>query len=353
MSKITYDDKVDLHVDSSIADINKVSASDMNEIKSAVNDNDDNITALDTPEKWVAVDKNAPTDGRRVWFKKSKNLFDNTILKTTQGAGDAITDTPIATGKRLTYNASTQATTAQFAVYAVMDLSNYVGKTIRFKTNYQISANNGGNFYIGLCNSDGSNRTVKGGSSHASGTTASFEVPTLSGGQTYLCIALYVNNGTTIANKDDYVDYTDMILTIDNEDMTYEPYVKEGIYIDDNLLYQQPTLLYQGSGATTGTITLSDSVSNYSCVDVVFSIDGFSENVRNYIRMEKYNTTQIFGNLISSQVDGGGNLRVWATRITISGTTATLDRDICLSLNTSGISSQTSRIKVVKVIGYK
>lgn len=93
MSKITYDDKIDLHVDSSIADINKVSASDMNEIKTAVNDNADdigNISTLTTtdktsvvnavnelnePEKWVAVGTEAPTDGRRVWFNKGKNFL--------------------------------------------------------------------------------------------------------------------------------------------------------------------------------------------------------------------------------------------------------------------------------------
>lgn len=93
MSKITYDDKIDLHVDSSIADINKVSASDMNEIKSAVNDNADDIGDISTltttdktsvvnaineinvPTKWVTVGATAPTDGRRVWFKKGKNLF--------------------------------------------------------------------------------------------------------------------------------------------------------------------------------------------------------------------------------------------------------------------------------------
>lgn len=41
MSKITYQNKVALNVNSNIADINKVNASDMNEIKTVVNDNDD------------------------------------------------------------------------------------------------------------------------------------------------------------------------------------------------------------------------------------------------------------------------------------------------------------------------
>lgn len=44
MSKITFENKVDLYEDTSITDINKVKASDMNEIKTIVNENDDNTT---------------------------------------------------------------------------------------------------------------------------------------------------------------------------------------------------------------------------------------------------------------------------------------------------------------------
>ena len=44
MSKITYENKVALNVNSDIADINKVTASDLNEIKNVVNTNDDNTT---------------------------------------------------------------------------------------------------------------------------------------------------------------------------------------------------------------------------------------------------------------------------------------------------------------------
>lgn len=46
MAKITYENKVALNVNSDIADINKVNASDLNEIKNVVNENDDNIGLL-------------------------------------------------------------------------------------------------------------------------------------------------------------------------------------------------------------------------------------------------------------------------------------------------------------------
>lgn len=54
MAKITYEDKVALNVNSDIADINKVNASDLNEIKNVVNTNDDNmglLSNLTTPNK--------------------------------------------------------------------------------------------------------------------------------------------------------------------------------------------------------------------------------------------------------------------------------------------------------------
>ena len=54
MSKITYENKVALNINSDIADVNKVNASDLNEIKNAVNTNDDNmglLSNLTTPNK--------------------------------------------------------------------------------------------------------------------------------------------------------------------------------------------------------------------------------------------------------------------------------------------------------------
>ena len=46
MSKITYSDKVTLNENPNVADINKVKADDLNEIKNVVNANDDNVGDL-------------------------------------------------------------------------------------------------------------------------------------------------------------------------------------------------------------------------------------------------------------------------------------------------------------------
>ena len=46
MSKITYSDKVTLNENPNVADVNKVKADDLNEIKNVVNANDDNVGDL-------------------------------------------------------------------------------------------------------------------------------------------------------------------------------------------------------------------------------------------------------------------------------------------------------------------
>lgn len=69
MSKITYANKVALYENSDIADINKVKADDMNEIKTCVNNNDDMLTG-------GAVAGNMVVESIR-----TKNMFDkNSVL---------------------------------------------------------------------------------------------------------------------------------------------------------------------------------------------------------------------------------------------------------------------------------
>lgn len=85
---ITYDDKIRLK-SQNVSEKYKVTAGDMNEIKSVVNTNVELVDELNAPEKWVSVGTTAPTDGRRVWFAKGKNLFNKDTITT----GKYITDT--------------------------------------------------------------------------------------------------------------------------------------------------------------------------------------------------------------------------------------------------------------------
>ena len=143
MSEITYDDKVDLQVATNIANINKVTASDMNEIKNVVNGNAEevgDITSLTTtdktsvvnainelnaPEKWVSVGATAPTDGTRVWFEKGKNLFDGQLeLGMYDETGAKATNNanyrnvaPINVQPSTTYTFSINGTSQKYVIY--------------------------------------------------------------------------------------------------------------------------------------------------------------------------------------------------------------------------------------------
>lgn len=78
MAQITYNDKVALNVNSNIADINKVNASDMNEIKASVNNNDDMLNG------------NAVAGDMVVNSIRTKNMLDSSTLV----EGDIISGTP-------------------------------------------------------------------------------------------------------------------------------------------------------------------------------------------------------------------------------------------------------------------
>lgn len=76
---ITYDDKIRLK-SQNVSEKYKVTAGDMNEIKSVVNTNVELVDEINKPENWVSVGTTAPTDGRKVWFK----TIDNSIVVNNQ-----------------------------------------------------------------------------------------------------------------------------------------------------------------------------------------------------------------------------------------------------------------------------
>lgn len=170
--------------------------------------------AVDLPIKAINIDGNSEqetTDGRQ--------LFDNTLKG--YGRYGTIAKT-IPTGVRLSVNTDVTASDDIWGIYAIMNLSDYVGKTVRMKAMIKSSSNLRGTYSIGLCNSNGTNRASKDNTS-TSEKEISFVVPNLETGQEYLGVWFYANSGGT-GVAGDYVDYTNVIITIDNEDMTYEPY---------------------------------------------------------------------------------------------------------------------------------
>lgn len=102
---ITYDDKIRLK-SQNVSDKYKVTAEDMNEIKRVVNNNVEEVDEINNPENWVSVGTTAPTDGRRVWFKKSKNK-----LKLDNVSGTKNGLTYVWEGNKLTLDGTTTGAT--------------------------------------------------------------------------------------------------------------------------------------------------------------------------------------------------------------------------------------------------
>lgn len=81
MSKITYTDKVTLNENPNVADVNKVKADDLNEIKNVVNGNDDNVgnlSQLNTTDKSSIV--GAINETINYVSLKNKNSYSHTQM---------------------------------------------------------------------------------------------------------------------------------------------------------------------------------------------------------------------------------------------------------------------------------
>ena len=156
-----------------------------------------------------------------------KNIFDNTKLNGYKGATSTTT---IDTGVRATN--TTDGIATPFATIVSQDLTNSVGSTIRMKAEISVSAQNTGRYALGLVSADGKNRISEVFSTN-SNEEISFVVPKLDKTTKYLGVWFYPNlaasGGTAVAG--DYVDFTNVVVTIDNEDLTYEPYQESKIEI--------------------------------------------------------------------------------------------------------------------------
>ena len=161
-------------------------------------------------------------DGKSTQATRSgKNLFNKSITPIIASNGQTFTE--LDTGVKISYTNSSSSNVVKYAAYKLIDLTNYVGKVVRIKCDFSKSNEIlAPRYCIGLCDVNGINRTQE-SVSITSGETISFTVPTLDGTSIYLCVWLYCTYTSPI-EKGDYVDFTDIIITMDNEDMTYEPY---------------------------------------------------------------------------------------------------------------------------------
>lgn len=246
MSEITYDDKVDLQVATNIANINKVTASDMNEIKNVVNGNADevgDITTLTTtdktsvvnavnelnaPEKWVSVGATAPTDGRRVWFEYSRNILPENLYVATRTL-NGITYTNNGNGTISFSGTATANTSIQIIPDSKMSFK--AGQPYYL---YSSVPYNSTTFNLSIAlTENGATRYLL-----ANGTYT----PTYNSTQARL--SLYVPNGTTISATNVKL----MLIEGNTAPSEYEPYIAEhSIKIDNSTLIGQDNLVSVGA----------------------------------------------------------------------------------------------------------
>lgn len=151
--------------------------------------------------------------------QSGKNKVDNKVQAQLINNAKEIT---LDENKRITL---TQATYS-YAVFKIkQNISEYAGKTVRLKADFTKSNSNLNPKYgvlLGDANYSEGRQLM--GESPVSGYTINFNLPSIfENGEEYLYIRLYATVNKE-GNIDDYVDFNNIILTIDNEDMAYEPY---------------------------------------------------------------------------------------------------------------------------------
>lgn len=221
-----------------------------------------------TPDNPIEIEN---VEGNIEFKVEGKNLFDKSKDFTFSNIPKNLwTITQLENGLRVMSNYSNGQ---PYIRYIITDLSNFVGKTIRAKANFVSSSANKGAYRLSICNSDGTNPTTK-IFTDESNKEISFIVETLEEGKKFLTFELYSNFTGGTQSSTAYVDYTDIIITIDDEDMTYEPYKSQVVTFplgEGEKLYQGSFLNDNGKNHTRKQfeidVTQIRAVTSYNNID--------------------------------------------------------------------------------------
>lgn len=135
--------------------------------------------------------------------QSGKNVFDN--FKEYSYSNSNLNTTSINNGIKIEKKGG-------FGLWVFDNLENLDGKIVRAKSKF----NDDGSIAIGLASLNGTSRTVM-KENTKSNTVSSFVIPKITDDKKYLAVWLYGLDNSEIS-------YEDLIITIDNEDITYEPY---------------------------------------------------------------------------------------------------------------------------------
>jgi hypothetical protein len=132
----------------------------------------------------------------------------------------------------------------------------------------------------------------------------------------------------------------------------YEPYIEPAIYVDEEEWYSKPIVLYENSSGNSSNFTLSESIANYSFIEVEYRLDNYTI-LKGSSKLIKNSNTSAIGSLSFVYGNGSNGLFFFGARLSITGTSATVDRNYSLNVATTGTTDQGNRIQVTRVLGYK
>lgn len=219
--------------------------------------------------KLVNVGATAPENGERVWFKKSKNLFNinGGTAEGTQNVSIVIDGNTIKQTNQSNYARS---------AWEVQGLE--INKQYTLSLNF--TNTNASSLNARVYKSDGSTLIIQ--SNATTNTSGEIEL-TFTAIEDIVYIRLYSNTSQTGNTYE--VDFSNIQLAPGSSASAFEPYVEEGIYVDEEEWYSKPKVLWTNPSPTSEfagqTITLNDSIENYKYYEVMYRRTNSSSTIRN------------------------------------------------------------------------
>lgn len=152
-------------------------------------------------------------------IRDGKNIFNKSSIPVSLSRA---TVEELDTGVKVN---SSQDIDISYAKYVIKDMSDFVGKTIRMKSDFKNINNSTARYVLGFTNEDGTSSTLEKAYSSTSGQTISYtiEETDVDDDNCFLAILLYGNFGGS-HKAGQATEYNNLIITIDNEDMSYEAF---------------------------------------------------------------------------------------------------------------------------------
>lgn len=192
-------------------------------------------TVTNEPYTVITGDNTVKVTGKNLFDKNATpNYVQSGVVKSINANGELV----------LTYTGTTSAD--KYQNYSIFVRTNLKGKVIRFKGIWEASGSNKGRIIL---RENGNAAAASGTSGNTVSYTITDDEPVAIG------ISLYVNYSGTLA-QGDTITFKEITVTIDDEDMTYEPYTEQTVTLPLGTLQLTPTdEIYNDNGTwkLTGT----------------------------------------------------------------------------------------------------